>query len=84
MTSIEIAKTAAEDGAHLFRPRKNEPGQYDCKPMFTGSHRGWTIMDSFSASAIVAVWNALNETNRAKYENLRPVSMAKLAFKFVK
>ena len=84
MTSIEIARTAATNGAQLFRPRKDSPGEYDCKPMFTGSHRGWVIMDSFSASAIVAVWNGLNETNRERYGKMNPVTMAKVAFKLVK
>lgn len=84
MTGIECAKQAASEGAQLLRARKKEPGQYDCKPIFTGSKRGWFVLDSFSASAIVAVWNALNEENRAKFERLHVVSMAKLAFKFVK
>lgn len=84
MKSIEIARLAATEGAQLFRPRKDAPKEYDCKPIFTGSKRGWILLDSFSASAIVAVWDALNETNRTTFESLHPVSMAKLAFKFCK
>ncbi len=74
MTITEIASVATKDGAQLIRYRKDSvfsgTAQYDCKPMFTGSKRGWTMVDSFTASAILAVSNALNEANRAKFNNL--------------
>ena len=66
-----------EDGRH-------DPLEYDCKPWFTGNKRGWVALDSFSASAIVAVYDALNEENKAKFGQLRIDRMAKVAFKFVK
>jgi hypothetical protein len=34
---------------------------------------GWIILDLFSASAICAVANAVNETNRARLARLHPV-----------
>lgn len=85
MNAIEIAqKVAAEHQAVLFRERKGEPGQYDIKPLFTGSKKGWVILDGFSASAIVQVYNALNETNKAKFAALPLVKMATVAFKLIK
>jgi hypothetical protein len=84
MTAIECARTVKENGCHLLRQRKGEPLQYDCKPAFTGNKHGWFYLDSFSASAIVAVYDALNETNRVKFERMRIDKMASLAFRFVK
>lgn len=84
MTGIEVARTAAQEGVHVFRSRKEQPGQYDAKPYFCGNKRGWVALDSFSASAIIAVHNALNEANRAKFESLSIQRMATIAFKFVK
>jgi hypothetical protein len=56
----------------------------NCKPYFTGKRKGWVALDSFSASAIVAVWDALTEVNREKYAKLHLVTMARVAFKLCK
>jgi hypothetical protein len=82
MTGIEAARIAVHDGAQLFRPRKEQVGQYDVKPYFSGNKRGWVALDSFSASAIVQVYDALNETNKAKFAALAIQKMAAVAFKF--
>jgi hypothetical protein len=84
MKAIDVARLAKTEGCHVFRERKDTPGEYDAKPFFTGSRRGWVALDSFSASAIVAVHDALNETNRAKYTAMPLIKMAKVAFKLVK
>lgn len=42
------------------------------------------MMDSFSASAITQVYDALNDANKAKYRNLSPSRMAAIAYKYVK
>jgi hypothetical protein len=84
MTAIEIAqKVAAEHQALMFRARKDEPGQYDVKELFQGKKKGWTILDGFTASAIVKVYSALNETNRAKFTTLPLEKMASVAFKLI-
>jgi hypothetical protein len=83
MTAIEAAREALANGAQLVRPRKDQPGQYDVKPLFTGNHRGWAILDSFSASAIVAVYDRLNEINRAHFESKSLVAIADWAFRCI-
>lgn len=84
MKSIDVARLVKAEGVHVFRPRKDAPGEYDAKPFFTGSRRGWVALDVFSASAIVAVYEALNETNRAKFAGLPLVKAAHVAFKLIK
>lgn len=84
MTALEVAQTANQHGVQVFRPRKDAPGQYDAKPYFTGSHRGWVILDAFTASAIVQVHAALNETNKATFASLPLLRMAAVAFKLIK
>jgi hypothetical protein len=83
MNAIEVARQAKENGAQLFRFRHGTERQpeYDCKPWGTGNKRGWIILDSFSASAIVAVYDKLNEDNQAKYIRMPISKMAELAFK---
>jgi predicted RNase H-like nuclease len=86
MTGIDVARAVVEQKeCHLARVRKSqtigEPIQYDCKPTFTGSHKGWFYVDLFSASAIVAVYDALNDVNKAKYSRLSLPRMATVAFK---
>ena len=84
MNSIEVVRKVLSDGCHVFRERRDEPGQYDAKPYFSGNKRGWTALDSFSASAIVAVYDALKPENQVKYVNLPIVKMAHVAMRLVK
>ncbi len=82
MTGIQVAQEVFKTkSAHLFRPRKNESGEYDCKPVFTGSHKGWTILDLFSASAIVQVHERINAQNQELLESFSLPKMARIAFK---
>ena len=78
MNIIEVAQSAQADGVHLIRLRKTQDGpsfttpkgtvrqvlQYDCKPFFTGSKRGWVAFDAYTASAVLAVVSALAEDKR--------------------
>lgn len=57
--------------------------QYDVKPLFTGSKRGWTVLDLFTASAIQSVYKAINETNRAKFDRIPLPSLVEFVFKAV-
>jgi len=41
------------------------------------------MIDLFSASAIVKVFDALSEANREKYQVMKAPAMAKIAFKLV-
>lgn len=72
MNIIEIANLVRTEGAQLIRNRKEEhikgnDWQYDTKPLYTGSKRGWQIIDSYSASALLAVYNGLNADNQSKF-----------------
>lgn len=84
MKAIEVARLVKAEGVHVFRERKGAPGEYDAKPFFQGSRRGWVALDAFSASAIVTVHDALNETNRAKFAALPLAKAAAVAFKLIK
>ncbi len=42
------------------------------------------MIDLFSASAVVKVYDALNETNRAMFAEFPAPKMVRVAFKFVK
>lgn len=82
MTSIQVAEKAKTEGVQLFRLKKGAEG-YDCKPYFTGNRRGWVIIDSFSASAILTVYNSINAEQRARYEKLPLVKMSDLAHRIL-
>lgn len=79
MTISQIAnEVVAAKSAKLIRYRKESVAsgvaQYDAKDLFTGSKRGWTILDLTTASALCAVFGAEAIANvperRAKLENL--------------
>lgn len=77
MTTIALAQLVLDTKTcHVFR-RSLRPGvQWDAKPYFTGSKRGWIMLDLFTASAIVAVAKSLNPTNRARLDKMHPVNAA--------
>jgi hypothetical protein len=84
MSAIEAArKVRDEKQCHLLRPRLNEPGQFDAKPYGAGSKRGWFYLDLFTASAMVAVSEALNDENRKNFEALPILKMARVAMKLI-
>ena len=72
MIASEIIKT---DGLQLIRPRKEEhtkgtPWQYDVKEPFTGSKKGFVYLDQFTKGAMKTVYNAMNDAQREKYDNI--------------
>lgn len=94
MNGIDVArKVSSEHSAMLYRARKDGAG-YDVKPLYCGTDgerpqgggrsRGWILLDGFSASAIVAVYEVMNEAQRARYTALSILSMARVAFKVCK
>ena len=85
MTSMEVFRTVKDSGTcHLVRPRKDAPGQYDARPFGQGSKRGWFYVDLFTASAVCAVHDALNDKNKAKLEALAIPKAAHVAFRLVR
>lgn len=93
MHVIEICRKAAKDGALMVRPCKKQETrdcegkllpEYDVKELFTGKKRGWVILDSFSASAVVAVYEALSAENKAKANRIPLMRLVDFAFQHVK
>ena len=75
MTIVEILEQMKDGGACLIRYRAHshkETGtaQYDCKPLFTGSKRGWIMLDITTAGAMRAVYNALKPELQPKFNNI--------------
>ena len=85
MTAIKVFQTVLNDGCQLARPRKNTPGEYDCKHFAEGGNKkGWAYVDNFTASAVMNVFNALNETNQAKLSKLPLNRIVDICWKLVK
>ena len=70
MTLYEVAKKATTEGtAQSFKHR--EGVQYDCKDdHFQGNNKKWTLLDTFTASAIVQIYENISPENQARYINL--------------
>lgn len=83
MNTIQAAEEVQKNGVSLLRLRKDAKADYDVKPAFTGKKKGWFYLDSFTASAIIAVYNALNETNKEKIKNTPIEKVADWSFKFI-
>ena len=93
MTSLDCAKEVlTTSSCHLLRRRETDTTgtdgkiipQYDIKPAFTGKKKGWFYLDLFTASAIMAVYNAINEENKAKIHRIPITKLADFAFRSVR
>lgn len=69
---------ADQDGAGIIAACR------EIKETATFAKINGVMVDLFSASAIVAVYDACNETNRAKLLALPVQRMASIAFKFIR
>lgn len=58
-------------------------GQGSGRGRFTGSHRHWTLIDLFSASAMTACYQALKPENQSKFNNLPIGRLVELCFRSV-
>lgn len=81
MTIYEIAKRSVDTGtAQKIRHRGGD--QYDCQVgMWTGNNRGWTLLDHYTASAIVQVYENLKPENQVKYMNLPMMKLIDVTWK---
>ena len=85
MKASEIIKT---EGIQLVRMKKIEhkpgtPYQYDVKDAFTGSKKGFVYLDAFTKSAMLQVYNALNDNQKALYDNISMKRLVDFTWKVV-
>lgn len=91
MTTIQACQKVLADGVALLRRREEntmsadgkQVPQYDVKEAFSGKKKGWFYLDAFTASAIMAVYNALSDENKEKVVRIPITKMAEFAFKHV-
>lgn len=70
MTIYEIAKQAVDNGS-AQKIRHRGGNQYDCQVgIWQGNNRHWMLLDHFTASAIVQIYEHLKPENQERYINL--------------
>jgi hypothetical protein len=88
MDIIAVCNEIQTNGFAIVRLKKNvtrekgQPYQYDVK--HSGKKKGWFYFDSFTAGAVLAVYNSLNEQNKAKFSTLHLVTILDFVWKHVK
>ena len=84
MDSIQVCKKVLAEGAMLIRPRKSaKVVAYDCKELYTGKKKGWMILDSFTASAIMACFNAVNADTQERMKRAPVTKLSAICFQYV-
>ena len=86
MTATEIVN---RDGLMLIRNRKEDhvrgtTWNYDVKEAFTGRKRGWVYLDNFTLSAMKAVYDAMHEDSRAKWDTIHITTLIDFVWKHVR
>ena len=87
--STIIKQVVGGKGALLIRDRKEEhvkgsAWQYDVKPNWTGNKKRWVYIDLFTASAMLTVFNALGDENKAKYDKVHIDRLIGFTWKHIK
>ncbi len=85
---MKVSEIIQSEGLKLIRNKKEEhvkgtPWQYDVKDAFTGSKKGWVYLDHFTKSAVLAVYNALSEEQKGKFDNIHINKLIDFTWKHV-
>ena len=87
-TIVDVARKVVEQKqAHLYRPRLDKGIEVglDWKAWGTGGNkRGWTLLDLFSASAVLAVFDHISEEHQKRMLRLRATSAVLMCLKLVR
>lgn len=88
LISEVIKKVTDEHQAVLIRLRKGhvkgQPYEYDVKELFTGNKKGWVVLDGFTASAMLAIYNGLKPENQDKFNLISLPKLIDFTWKHVK
>lgn len=89
MNNLEVIKHCVSNSALLIREKKTEhikgePWQYDIKELSTGKKKGWIMLDSFTASAMLQVYNAMNSEQQSKYNTFHFLKLVDFTWKVLK
>ncbi len=81
-----ITKVTDEKACVLIRHREpiTKPYEYDVKGPFVGNKKGWTLVDLFTANAMLTIYKALSETSKPKFDLLPFAQLVNFTWKNIK
>ncbi len=82
MVLSEMAQKVVENRQFVMFKYNKKNTSYDVK-FDEGNKRGWTILDSWSASVYLTVWKKCNEGNQRKLDNMPIERALTVAFKLI-
>lgn len=82
MVLSEMARKVTKDGQLILFKYNKDNNSYDVK-FDGGNKRGWTILDSWSASVYLTVFNACSDENKAKLDRMPIKKALNVAFNIV-
>ena len=84
MTALQVIETTLNEGCQLVRPRKNQHGHYDSKNFAVGGNKkGWIYLDSYTASAVKQVYDALDNKNKEIFVSFDLLKMVDITWKLL-
>ena len=85
MTFIECCQKTKAEGLQIIRPVGEEFRDFESRT-FTApptEGQGWVYLDAWTAGAVCAVYDALDDCRKAKLEKLPPMTAISLCWKMV-
>lgn len=91
MTITQIAQQVLEEHSAVqirlppgIKQIKCAPKEYDWKPLFCGSRRGWTVLDATTANAIMTVYRGIQSDDlRSKFDTIPLVQLIGFCWRMV-
>lgn len=81
MKALEVLKTIVDESScKLIKAQRGNPEEYDVQ-IYEGKKRGWVLVDLYSASVALSVYNCLSDTNKEKFEKMSILGMVDISFK---
>ena len=87
MTISKILTEQPKNAAFLIRQRErgeDKVYQYDVKPLFTGSKRGWVVLDAVTASMLRTVYCALRDDLKPSFDRIQLHKLIDFGWKHVR
>ena len=82
MKLSEICKLVVEENTMIYYKYNKSAKTYTVR-VNGGNKRGWTLLDNFSASAVLTIWNHVNDENKAKLDSMSVEQALEIAFKII-
>jgi len=85
MESLKVFETVVNTKSYRLARQRKDSKEYDLKSTsHAGNKKGWIFIDLFTASAVMQVYNALNDANKITFAKMPLIKMVNITWRLIK